>query len=554
MATAFITDPKDPIIQMVRDYNVILSQEGSFKSKDILVFLNNHAFPRIRGRLLTATDSTNKHIFYDDLGQLANPTAQVIADQLVVKVMTDTIVRDYVFRIAAALTASWRLRALAGQVPEQQALGNELEKQALADLDMLIHSPELSAAAAQAKQALGDKSDETVPKIYMALDINPATFNATTSEASPYTGADEDGTARLWVGPYTVEAQVVTGDTPGVIMSNLLSALRSAQRATPPPAYLMNLIIGPNEGPLTAGSRPISARTPTGQTVAVAPSVYINLGWLSFHSHQYDPYVDALFCTLELTNTAGLPGIRGIVYGQDPEYRKLTNKGPYSVFLDVKENKKGSLNPALAAMAAGSNAFFFTVGPEAPTPGRDIPSGGVTPTNGVLRYQISNLVPQPASHPDAPQPRTVIVPAGSDALAVVKLIAADMASIGFQQRVLPAIRSPMPITVMGSPVHAPGLEIVPYRPSGFEDKIVFDMLEVPTGVYFGVLPPSLVTNGAFDNKAKSLVLDVRFVLAAGAKLTPLSGYKGRSRFVENVPSRILDSAFRDIQGDRRRSF
>lgn len=555
MATPFVTDKNDPIVKMVRDYSVILGSENAFASKDVLSFLNQHAYPRVRGRLLTATDSTRKHIFYDDLGQMASPAVQTRADQMVFGVMTDSIVSDYVARIASALTAAWKLRALAGQIKEQAQLGTELETQALADLEMLIVSPELSAAAlaAKAKLDLGATTDD-LPKIFMALDLDPSTYDAKTGLLKPYLGVVEDGIATLWVGPYSVVAQVVRGDTPSSIMYNLLSALRAYQMQNPPPAALMNLIIGPNEGPLVSGNRQITINNAVGQTSVVSGTAFVNIGWISFHVYQKDPQIEALFCTLEFRNSQGDEGIQGLVYGSTQlDYNKLTKKGPYSVLIDFKnEGKAGLANPARqngggAGGSSTSDTFWFTVSPNPPKPGTELPSGGMTAQNSVLRYQVSSVVANASLQAVAPQPRTVIIPAGSTALDVVRLIATDMNVVAFYHKVLPAVRSPVPIEVMGSPVHAPGLEIVPYRPSGFEDKIVFDMLEVPADVHFGVLPPNLVTNGSFDNQAKSLVVDVKFVAGQAAKLSPLSTLTGKSNVVQHTLSQQMQTAFNDVR-------
>jgi hypothetical protein len=536
---------------MVRDYSVILASESSFATKDILTSLNQHAFPRIRGRLITATDSTRKHIFYDDLSQMALPTVQARANQLVYSVMTDSIISDYVYRIAAALTASWRLRALAGQIKEQAHLGTELEKQALDDLEFLVTSPELSAAALAAKAKL-EEGPDTSPKIYLALDLNPSTYNAQDNSVKPYLGANEDGAAILWIGPYSIAVDVHRGDTPSVLMYNLLAALRAYQMRNPPPASLANIIIGPNEGPLVSGTRTIEVTNAVGQKAYVSGSAFINVGWIGFHVYQRDPQIEAMYCTLELRNSQGEEGIDGIVYGSTHlDYTKLTKKGPYSVLVDFKnDGKAGKPNPERQNGGVSSNfsdTFFFTVGEKPPAVGSDYPSGGKTAQNGMLRYQVSSVVANASLQDVAPQPRSIVIPAGSTALDVVRLIAQDMDSVAFYHKVLPAVRSPVPIQVMGSPLHAPGLEIVPYRPSGFEDKIVFDVLEVPSDVHFGVLPPNLVTNGAFDNQAKSIVVNVKFVAGQASKLSPLSTLQGRARAVDHTMSQQMQTAFNDVR-------
>lgn len=537
MATPLITSASDPLIKMVRDYNVLLSDTNQPTSKAILDYLNNHAFPRIRGRLLTATDSTKKHIFYDDISNLADSTAQKRADELVIKVMTDSIVKDFIYRIAAAMAASWAINNIVGIIPEQQKLAKDLEKEALDDLALLVTSPELSAAAIEAQRKLESAPEDQIPKIFMALDINPATYNANTSAAKTYTGAQEAGEIRLWMGIYKISAPVNQGDTVAVIMNRLTSALRTAKITDPGFATGYNLVIGPNEGPTVTGMNYITFSTPAGQSVTASPVVTTNVGWLSFHAQQMDPQIDAMFCTLELVNAEGKPGIKGIIYGVMEgaiDYSKLSPRGPYSVFIDLVSGKSGVKNSQLLDVDQ-RDTFYFTVETE----------DSKTSAAGSVKYQITNLVSLGAAAPSL-QPRSVTIPSGSTALDVATLIAKDMALVGYQQKLLPALRSPTALSPMGSMSSAPGLRLIPYRPSGFEDRVVVDILEVPPDVKFGVVPPSLATASTFDNLPKSLVLNIRFVQGQASKLSPLSTLSGKTYLIEPTGSTNLRSALRDI--------
>ncbi len=539
MATPFLVSQADITlaVKMVRSFSAILKDTNTYPNKDLLDYLNDHAFPRIRGQLLTATDGTHNHIFYNDLDNLVEPQARSRAEGLLTKVLEEPTIRDSVFRIAAAYAASWAITSTAGQIMESVAnAAMRWSKEADADLKILVSSPELSLTAAQAREKLDEIKDDGIPKIYVALDMDPTTFDAAKNTASLYKGAQETGTIRLWVGPYSIEAAITVGDTPVDVMHKLATSLRTSQAQNPVPASI-NVVLGPNEGSELPASRWITFTDATGKQSRVSPAALVSVGWLSFHAYQYDDQTDALFCTLELLNTQGKFGIKGLLYGGAPSYDLLTASGPHSVFIDLKTSKMGLKNPKLGEGSGGmSDAFYFQV------PG----NAGKTTTEGAVRYQVANVAVANRSFPRSKQPRTVPVPAGSTAMDVARLIAMDMDKVAFDNKLLPALRSPTQISVMGQPVSAPGLRLVPYRPSGFEDKLVVDILEMHPEVSFGVLPPNLVTNGAFDNNPKSLVLDILFVQQQASKMSPLSTVTGQTILVEGVPSDNMRRALEDI--------
>jgi len=547
---AYTLSPADTkqLIAMVRAYNVIISDPTAITDKQISGFLTAHAFPRIKGRLLTATDSTNKHIFYDNIGNMSDTSVRDRAEMLVREVMENGVIKDYAWRIASAMGASWAINNIVGIIDSQQKLAHELEKQALDDLKHLVTSPELSLAASQAAQKLDAVPTDGIPKIFIAMGIDPATYNPNdASAAKAYTTVQEPGTARLWIGPYKVEASIDSGDTVPVVMSKIMSAVRAYQAANVPPLAKFNLVVGPNEGPLVSGTQYIMyddpSDTPDKGPKLVSAQVTTNVGWISFHVYQYDQSVDNLFCTLEFLNSNEEYGIEGLLYGvmeSELNYSKLSKRGPYSVFIDVKSGKSGTPASGGSDVLSGggiSDTFYFEI---------NNTSGKLT-EDGRIRYQVANLVANPGATPLAPQPRYVVIPAGSTALDIVRLLAQDIDSIGYQIKLLAAPRSPTAITVMGTPIKAPGLQLVPYRPSGFEDRIVFDVLEVPNLLRFGPLPSSMITNGAFDNKPKSLVIPVRFVQGQATQLSPLSNITGSVKTAQHQGSDSLKSAFSDIR-------
>jgi hypothetical protein len=554
MATPFITNPNDPIVQQVRDYNVVLSDTGTFPNSKILSYLNQSAFPRIRGYLISARAQTStgvgKMVFYEELSDLADPTIQATANTLVFQVMTNSIVKDMVYMIAARLAASWMTTMLAGQVPEQQKIASDLQKEAMADLKQLTSSPELTAAAAAAAKAASSAVVDKSPRIFMALDVNPTTYDPINNAVKPYPGAQEDGVANLWVNQYKVSAPVAVGDTPAVIMNKLLGAVR-AYLAAAPAGTKFNLVIGPNEGPLITTSRVMQTTDSVGNPLTVIPSLQVNMGWMSFYAGQHDLIVSALFCTLELLNASGTLGIKGIVYGvmqnilqlDHPDYTLLSQKGPYSVLIDITPGnagtaavlKPGATNPTAAISDALYDSFYFKV----------TSVSGKTSQDGVLKYQVGNVA---ASSYGVPA-RVVKIPRGSTADDVVRLMADDMNLISKQLKVLPALRSPTQMQVAGNTVTAPGIRIVPYQLSVTEDKLVFDLLSAPPEVVFGAVPNTLVLATDFDGEPKSIVMDIVYHFPMGkaelALLQEPGGIVG-ARVAQPKLSNRMSQAFQDI--------
>lgn len=550
MATPFITNPNDPIIQMVRDCNIILADKGTFPNARILSYLNQHSFPRIRGYLLTARSQTGSEagrmVFYKDLADLADPSVQANASNLVFQVMTNSIVRDMVYTIAARFAAAQCTTMIAGQIPEQAKIASDLQKEAMADLKQLVQSPELTAAAAAAAQAatssvLADKS----PKIFMACDVNPATFDPVANTIKTFPGAQEAGVANLWVNQYLITTPVAIGDTPNILMNKLLAAVRTYVVSAPPGSQF-NLVLGPNEGPKITSARPIEIQDVVGNTQTVVPSFQTNMGWLSFYAGRHDLVVSALFCTLELVNAGGRLGIKGLVYGvmqnllqlDQPDYNQLSQRGPYSVLIDVTTGNAGTaavLKPSANIITTTVDSFFFGVTTDDQRTAHD----------GLLKYRVANIADQSLGVPM----RTIKIPRGSDAFAIIRIVADDMASISKQIKVIPALRSATQMQVAGQAVTAPGLRVVPYQLSLSEDKLVFDLLEVPAGVIFGAVPNDLILATPFDNAAKSIVLDIVYHFPTGqvalALIDSTVGPAG-TRAVEHKLSSRMSRAMLDI--------
>lgn len=540
-----ITSPNDPIIQMVRDYNILLSDKNTFSNAKIQAYLNQHAFPRIRGYLLTARSQSSgesgRMLFYNDITELSDPNVQAVADQKVIAVMTDSVVKDMIYMIAARLAASWCTSMIAGQITEQQKVANDLQKEAMADLKQLVSSPELTAAAAEvAAKTAASAADKSIAKIFMALAPDPNTYNPIKQSVQTYPGAQETGIARLWVNQGAIQADVSIGDTPAVIMNKLLIKLRENQGTSLP----LNLVVAPNEGALTSANASFKIKDVAGNETEAMATLKTNMGWMTFHSSKYDLLVSAVSCTLELKNSFNKPGIKGILYGvmdtvqelATPSYSALTEKGPYSVLLDFSYGGAGTsavLKDATKVSVAYDSLFFKINSPST-----------LISQDGLFKYRIGNL------SAGTEVTEKFVVPRGSSLLDFIQLFAAELVKLAKKTMLLPAARSSADISTASTVEEASGVQLVPYEFSISNTKIVFDVLQAPPELLFATVSSSTLTaNSAFDNQPKSLVLDIKYYFPGGrAALVSMNevGEGGKAKAKPPIISNRLAQAFQDI--------
>ncbi len=103
--------------------------------------------------------------------------------------------------------------------------------------------------------------------------------------------------------------------------------------------------------------------------------------------------------------------------------------------------------------------------------------------------------------------RDVTVPVGSTLMEALVLLVDDIYSNQESLSIAAALRSPTVLSPDSMPELIPSVQFVPYILEEKDSKVVFDMMEVPPEVLFAPRPKDLAVRNAFDNKAKSLVLD-----------------------------------------------
>lgn len=376
-----ILSNNDPIIGMTRTLNVLLAQTAA---SQIRAVLNDHAFPRIRMRILSATKAKQTaeggsnegvSVWFDDLSDMATPATQAAVEALInTMISTQPLMRDAVYSIAAKMAASVLTNQLAAQVKPQAEYAIELDKQAIQDLEKLIRTPFFDGTVSAVKET--KLKEGKLARIYLALDINDdvTTYNATTNEGQVYTGAQVAGRAMLWTGWKSldnIEVVVNVGDTPAKILYNLQNAWRNAQTAKDAGSIsLVPAVIAADEGVPVVGTRTTQFKTYPGATPTgplQTPAVNTNLAFLAISPYLYDKQIDFLNVTLQLWSETTLgslvfdkQGIPGLLYGIEPYYSGLTKEGPHSVIIDLETGEKSTLTtPTTTEEKALSDTFYF---------------------------------------------------------------------------------------------------------------------------------------------------------------------------------------------------
>lgn len=351
----------DPIIAMTKGLNIVLRQIDSAIIRQVL---NDHAFPIIRLRVLSATSAEvngegtgqnqGRNIWFTDLTDLADPVVQANVDsQIDTFLMGNPLLQDGIYSIAARLAGSFLTSSGFAQIKPQADYSKELEDSAKRDLEKLIRTPFFTEAARALQETT--LKERGIPRIYVAADINDdiATYNSSTNLGTAYTGAQVPGKAMLFIGwgpTDVVEYTFPAGTTPSQILAGLTQAWRLAQQAKQlADEPFLNVVVGPDEGRPVIGTRLTDYKTYPGGTAAgtYAPAVTVNMGFLQLTPYIHDKVVDFLNIelslrheTVENSGVFDAPGVPGILFGIEPIYSALTRQGPHSIIVDVKTGQQ----------------------------------------------------------------------------------------------------------------------------------------------------------------------------------------------------------------------
>lgn len=154
------------VANMVRRYSVLLTRRTTL---EIFKIITTEADPRIALILASARRKTDNNFLFQGLNQVkevmyADPARGLSG------ITNRSLFSDGIRRVAAALTASILIGQLA-QIPEQAEHSHTIEKQALADLDRVCTTYELSQSANDVNNN-DDKADSSF--IFKAGDITLA--------------------------------------------------------------------------------------------------------------------------------------------------------------------------------------------------------------------------------------------------------------------------------------------------------------------------------------------------------------------------------------------
>jgi hypothetical protein len=339
-------------------------------------------------RIMTATKSkiggggagSNEgvSVWFDDLSQMADPMIQSQVDTMIDTMITASpLIRDAVYSIAAKLAGAHLTSYLAAQVKEQAAFAQELERQAIEDLEKLVRTPFFTDTVQSFKETKV-KTDK-FPRIYLSLDVNDniTTYNPATNSGNVYPCAQVDGKAKLWVGLDHIEVDIVgdptLGDTPAVILQKLAAEWRSKQTQLNGASLPnINVVVAVDDGIPVMGTRPTQYKdysinpigVPTGNLAS--PALRVNIGFIDVSPYKYDKDIDYLNVTLELwsESTPGnfdVLGVKGLLYGMDNVYSNLTFQGPHSAIIDITTGEKASTSNSAASTKEPvlSDTFYF---------------------------------------------------------------------------------------------------------------------------------------------------------------------------------------------------
>ena len=155
-----------PLVEMagmIRRYSVLLSRRTTL---EIFKIITSEADPRIALILASARRKTDNNYLFQGLNQVKEVMYADSARELS-GITNRTLFSDGIRRVAAALTASVLIGQLA-QIPEQAEHANTIEKQALADLDRVCTTYELSQSASDVTNN-DDKADSGF--VFEASDV-----------------------------------------------------------------------------------------------------------------------------------------------------------------------------------------------------------------------------------------------------------------------------------------------------------------------------------------------------------------------------------------------
>jgi hypothetical protein len=463
-------------ISMVRNLNVILSNVGD---DSVLPYITNHAFPRVKFRLLTATDTLGRNVFYGKITDLSNPGVQRAAEILLEQVLAVDVVTTGIRQIVAKLACAMMTSQLAAQIDAQRDYAKLLEKQALDDLENFIRSPVLGGVVSAIQATVSDNhQDQTFA---LSVDVNPATVDFVKGTGTAVAGATQAGKLVVYVDGTKLSVDIAAGDSPATIMRKL--SLLTVQQA----GFRKIEVISLDKVKPESVVSKVVRDTVNNKDVTISFKASIVEGELQPRNSSMGL---ASFVGAALVNeTAGelRPGISGLVLGYGGSYSGLSSSAHPTIFVDIKNcNFMLPMSTNECHSSTDYLAFKGSTGASASSFKYKVYQGSIA------RAEV-----------------VVAIPASSSALAVAEAVIASFKTSPAAKGVLGVVFPTMKLSV-GSPAieeYAPVIDFAGYTTEADVDvKFVFEVTELPAGITTTVVSKESNTASAFSSTKDSILI------------------------------------------------
>jgi hypothetical protein len=490
-------------ISMVKNLNVILSNVGD---DSVLPYITNHAFPRVKFRLLTATDTLGRNVFYGKITDLSNPGVQRAAEILLEQVLSVDVVTTGIRQIVAKLACAMMTSQLAAQIDAQRDYAKLLEKQALDDLENFIRSPVLGGVVSAIQATVIDShlDDKTLA---MALDIDLNKVDPVKSTAETVTGATQAGNLFVYIDGEKLNIPVSIGDSPSTIMRKL--SLLTVQSYGSRVAWISPSDQSANDSNRTRSATEVITIDKLKPAQSLSKSIVHNSKDITVNftasvvESEFQPRnsssrpVSFIGASLvHLDGTTLKPGVAGLLFGYGPNYLDLSSDANPTIFANIKNC---SFNLPITTngchMSTDLLAFKLASGRASLSNKKD---GSSVVNSNVLKYKIYLGSASKGEF-------TVVVQEGWTALNLVENVAKNIGEVTRRSPLNNVLASVIPtLKVFVGPekteVYTPALDFVGYTSDAeTEVTFLFEITEMPDGLESAVVQKDLRLTQAFAN-------------------------------------------------------
>lgn len=516
---------------MVRALNVILSNATD---EEVEPYVKVHAYPRVRFKLLTATDTLGRNVFYGRITDLSDPTLQRAAEILLDRVLNTEVVAEGLRAIIARFACAAMTARLAAQLDPQRDYAKMLEKQAEKDLEDFIRSPVLGGVVTAVRASVSENLQAR--SFGLSLDGDPATYAPAYSTASPYIGAQAAGEVRVYFDGTPITIPVALNDTPAQILRKL--SLKSIQLAG---LRQVELISMDKDNPPKAGERVIVVNN-TNQTAKVIGHVVE----ATLQNRQSSAAIASLVSVslVHTVNNVLRPGLAGLLVGYGNDYNLASSTQNPVILADIRNSDFiMPMDPSISFHPSDIMCFKVNTG------SGTLSALKANNSANVVKYKISQVITGGQSNTPARVNAEVTIPVqnGWTALNVVEAIAQDLGRKRAMQQVLGAVLPSIKVTDVAGVVHyVPAIDLVGFSTDPEIDmKFLFQITELPEGVDTA-LATRAYNAQSFDPDVDSVVVSA-ITLGRTESVTLDAGGQGHAKAVDANSSKQMRDALAKIR-------